>query len=127
MAARISTAAGTPLVAATGNLAAASGTATLSHNSANAQEMVYCSGFEVTGSGATAASVISITVTGVRGGTLTYTVAVPAGVTAGVTPLIVEFDPPIPATDTATDIVLNLPSFGTGNTNAAGVIHGYRM
>ena len=127
MTARISTAAGTPLVAATGNLAAASGTATLSHNSGNSQETVYCSGFEVTGAGATAASVVGVTLTGVRGGTLTYNIPVPAGVTAGVTPLIVEFDPPIPAADTATDIVLNLPSFGTGNTNAAGVIHGYRM
>jgi hypothetical protein len=81
-------------------------------------------GFEVTGAGATAASVILITLTGVVGGPLNYQLAIPAGASVGVAPLIVEFPVPIPATGPNVAITLNVPSFGAGNTNAAAVIHG---
>ena len=81
-------------------------------------------GFEVTGAGATGASVITITLTGVVGGPLNYQLAIPAGAGVGVTPLIVEFPTPIPATGPNVAITLNVPSFGAGNTNAAATIHG---
>lgn len=114
-----------PLADTTGNKAAASGTATLAHDS---NYTVFVTGFEITGSGATAASVVQATLGPVIGNkTLSYEIAVPAGATVGVAPLIVQFPVPIPAKDLATDIVLTVPSFGTGSTNACGNIHGFKM
>jgi hypothetical protein len=87
----------------------------------------YVTGFEVTGSGATGASVLSITLTGTISGTLNFTLAIPAGVTAGVTPLNVEFAQPIAASGVNQAITLNVPSFGAGNTNASAVLHGFNQ
>src|SRR5579859_5778695 len=60
-----------------------------------AGKTTYLTGFEVTGAGATGASVIAITVTGILGGTKTYELAIPAGAGVGVTPLTVEFSRPL--------------------------------
>ena len=81
-------------------------------------------GFEVTGTGATAGSTIQVTLTGVPGGPLTYDLTIPAGAGVAITPLIVEFMTPIQATGPNVAITLNVPSFGAGNLNAAAVIHG---
>ena len=101
--------------ALTETLAAASGKTT------------YISGFEVTGLGATGASGITITVTGTITGTLNYVLPIPAGVTLGVAPLIVEFARPIPASAVNTAVVVNVPSFGSGNTLAAATAHGFQL
>jgi len=85
----------------------------------------FVTGFQITGGGATAASVIVVTLTGLIGGTRTYDIAVPAGVTLGITPLVVEFSEPIPATGPNVAITLNVPSFGAGNTNAAATLEGF--
>lgn len=114
----------TPVHAASGNVAATATTATLA---GAASKTTYISGFEVTGAGATAASVIQVTVTGLSGGTETYIMAIPAGATAGVTPLLVQFVPAVPASAANTAIVVNVPSFGAGNTNAAVVAHGFQV
>jgi hypothetical protein len=114
----------TPLSAGTANLAAAAGTATLT---AAAGAPTYITGFEITGAGATAASVVQVTVTGLLGGTCTYIVAVPAGAAVGVTPLLVNFIRPVPASAVNTTIVVNIPSFGAGNTNATASVHGFRL
>lgn len=90
-----------------------------------ANQTNFVTGFEVTGDGATAASVIVVTLTGVPGGPLSYELTIPAGVGTSINPLIVEFPVPIPATGPNVAITLNVPSFGAGNTNAAAVIHGY--
>lgn len=87
----------------------------------------YLAGFEVTGAGATAASVIAVTVTGVVGGTITYYIAVPAGVTTSITPLVVEFSRPLAASGPNVAIAVNVASFGAGNTSAAVVAHGFRQ
>ncbi len=84
-------------------------------------------GFIVTGAGATGASVITITVTGTISGTLSFALVIPAGATTSITPLIVEFSRPIPASAANTAIVVNVPSFGAGNTNAAVVAHGFQL
>lgn len=81
----------TPLTSSSGNVAAATATATL------------------------AAAVEK----------LTYNLAVPAGVTAGVS-LMVEFTEPIPASAQDVAIVVNVPSLGAGNTNSAVVAHGFQ-
>lgn len=114
----------TAVAASSGNVAAATATATLA---AAAGKTTYISGFELTGAGATAASVVVLTVTGALGGTLSFVVPVPAGVAAGVAPLVVEFNPPLPGSAVNTAIVVSVPSFGAGNTNAAVVAHGYQL
>ncbi len=83
-----------------------------------------CTGFAITGGGATAASLVTATLTGATGGTLSYVIAVPAGVTLGITPLVVQFDPPLVSASNNTSIVLNVPSFGAGNTAAAANLQG---
>lgn len=114
----------TPLTASSGNVAAASAVATLAKAAA---KTTYITGFEITAGGATGAALVTATVVGTITGTLSYTYAAPAGVTLGAVPLIVQFSTPIPASAVNTDIVVTLPSLGTGNTNATVVAHGYRL
>ena len=85
----------------------------------------YLAGFEITGGGATAASLVTVTITGTLGGTMSYVVAVPAGATTGIVPLLFDFNPNIPASAANTAITVNVPSFGAGNTAAAVVVHGF--
>ena len=59
-------------------------------------------------------------------GTKTYDIAVPVGATLGITPLVVEFVRPIPASGLNTAIAINVPSFGAGNTLVAATIHGFQ-
>lgn len=94
---------------------------------AAAGQTTYITGFQITGAGATAASVIVVTVTGVLGGTKRYDLVIPAGATTSITPLIIEFARPIPASAVNTAIVVNVPAFGAGNTNVAVTAHGYQQ
>lgn len=87
----------------------------------------YISGFAVTGAGATAASVITVTVTGTVSGTLNFTLAIPAGAAVGVPALVVDFGRPLAASAPNTAIVVNVPSFGAGNTNASTSAWGFRQ
>ena len=112
-----------PLSASSGNVANAAAVATLA---AAAAVTTYISGFEVTSGGATAASLVSITITGLIGGTATYTLGVVAGAAAANVPLVVCFNPPIPASAVNTAIVVTVPALGAGNTNSTVVAHGYR-
>ncbi len=113
-----------PVTAASGNVAAAAAVATLP----GAPGLTtFISGFEITASGATAASCVNATVAGVVSGSLTYTFCAPAGITAEAPPLIVNFNPPIPAASVNTAIIVTLPSLGAGNTNATVVTHGFQQ
>jgi hypothetical protein len=112
----------TPLIAGSGNVAAASAAATLTGTSTTT---VYLAGFEVTGSGATAGLPVSVTVSGLLGGSRLYTYSFAAGVLVGNTPLIVTFDPPLPASAINTAIAVTCPSGGSGNTNNTVVAHGF--
>lgn len=114
----------TPVNAASGNVAAASAVATMP---AVAGKTNYVIGFEITAGGATAAALVLATLTGLLGGTMTYVFAAPAGAAVGATPLIVQFQRPIPASAVNTAITLTLPSLGVGNTNAAVAIHGFTL
>lgn len=91
-----------------------------------AGKTTWITGFSVTGAGATGASVITVTITGIAT-TMSYSVVIPAGVTANVAEMIIEFVDPIPASAVNTAIVVNVPSFGAGNTNAAVNAHGYQL
>lgn len=114
----------TPITAASGNVAAATATATLA---GVASKTTYIAGFQITSSGSTGAAVVSPTITGTVTGTLTYTYATVAGATLSNQPLVVTFNPPIPASATNTGIAVALPSLGAGNTNATVVAHGYQL
>jgi hypothetical protein len=107
-----------------GNVANATASATIP---AVAARTCYISGFEVTGAGATVGGVVSLTITGLLGGTATYSVTAPTGATVGLTPLVIEFNPPLPASAANTAIVVSLPALGAGNTNAAVVAHGFSL
>lgn len=102
--------------------AAAAITATLA---AAAGRRAFITGFVVDGLGATGAAVVDVTVTGVLGGTITRKVNVPAGATVTITPLVVEFNRPLPASADNTAIVVNVPSFGAGNTQALVSARGF--
>lgn len=114
----------TPLIAGSGNKANASAAATLTGTSTTT---VYISGFEVTGSGATAALPVTVTVAGLLGGTQSYTYGFAAGVLVGNLPLVVDFDPPLPAAAINTAIVVTCPASGSGGTNNTVVAHGFYL
>lgn len=102
------------LSAGSANVANASGVATLT---GTATTTVYISGFQVTGTGATAGSAATVTVAGLRGGTRSFTYAFATGAVIANTPLNVRFSPPIPASAVNTPIVVTCPASGTGGTN----------
>lgn len=114
----------TALGASSGNVANATATATLA---AAAGQTTYITGFDITGAGATAGSVVVATVTGLAGGTQSFVVAVPTGTLLGITPLVVEFGQAIPASAVNTAIVVSVPAFGAGNTNACVNARGFRI
>lgn len=115
---------GPQVLGASGNVANASAVATLA---GAAGKTTYIAGFECTGAGATAAAVVNLTITGLLGGTFTYTFVFPAGVTALATPLLVPFETPLQASATNTAIVVTLPAGGAGNTNASCNAHGFQI
>ncbi len=85
-------------------------------------------GFHVMGGGATGASIIVITVTGLLGGTITYNMAVLAGAAAPVNAqggLLIDLPYPIPASDVNTAITVSAASFGAGNTIATVNMYGF--
>lgn len=86
----------------------------------------FVTGFSISGSGATGASTIAITLTGLLGGTQTFYLSIPAiGSTPAIVPFIVNFNPPLPASAVNTAITLNVPSFGAGNITVAANIYGF--
>lgn len=115
---------GSVQVIGTANVAHAAATATLP---AAVGVTTYMTGFEVTFGGATGASLVTVTVTGAKGGSPQYTIAVPAGATLAGTPLIVTFNPPLQASAANTAIVVSVPDLGVGNTADTVVSHGYQL
>lgn len=113
-----------PITASSGNVANATASATLA---AASGKNTYISGFQMTASGATLGSVVTLTVTGTVSGTLSYTFAAPSGVLLLATPLTVQFNPPIPSSSTNHTIVVSCPALGAGNTNATICAQGYQL
>lgn len=114
----------TPITASSGNVAAATATATLA---AVAGKTTYITGFQITSAGSTAAAVVNPTVTGVITGTMTYTYVTVAGATLANSPLSISFNPPIPASAQNQAIAVVLPSLGAGNTNATVTAQGFQL
>lgn len=108
-----------------GAVAAATAAAATAALPATASKVNYLAGFSITGGGATAASVIKATITGI-GYTWTIDIAVPAGATLGIAPLIVHLPNPMAATAASAAITLVVPSFGTGNLGVDIAVWGYQ-
>lgn len=106
----------TALNASSGSVAASAAVATLA---ASALKLNSLSGIHVSGGGATGATTVLATITGLVGGTMTVVIPVAAGANVAITPVNIQFNPPIPASAINTPIVLTVPSFGVGNLNAA--------
>lgn len=113
-----------PIVASSGHVAAGSAVATLT---GIASRISYLCSFNVTSSGSTSALVVEPTVTGLKGGTLTFVYTTVAGVTLKNDALVVPFYPCAPASGRAVDIVVTVPTLGAGNTNIAVNVFGYRL
>jgi hypothetical protein len=77
--------------------------------------------------GATAAGGVTATITGLLGGTKSFVVPVPAGVTVGAQIInLFTGGPPIPASAVNTAITLSVPALGAGNTTTYCSLYGYR-
>lgn len=84
----------------------------------------------VTGTGATAAVVSSVTISSVLtitgSGSLTFYIAVPAGATSSITPLVVTFEPfGICAAAPSTTVPFSVGAFGAGATATSLVVTGF--
>lgn len=110
------------VLATSGNVAAGVAAATIP---AVPGKLNYITGFSITGTGATLASPVVVTVTGMSGGTITFTAAATAGVLLGNTPFNYEFPAPVPASAINTAIVVSCASLGAGSTNNVTNVFGY--
>lgn len=115
---------GTTVIGDSGNVANASAVATLAGTAA---KTTYITGFCLAASGATLGNDVSATITGLLGGTKTYTFTFPAGVLVAANPINVQFSRPLPASAQNTAIVVTLPAGGAGNTNATATAEGYQL
>jgi hypothetical protein len=115
---------GIPVSASSGNVAAATATATLAAGGAN--RITYICGFSATAAGATAAASVTVTVANVVTGTLSFTQGANTGAGVPSAPLVVPFIPCLPANAANTTIVVAMPSLGAGNTNATVSAWGYQ-
>ena len=112
------------VVASSGNVAAATATATLP---AVAGKTNILEGFDLTGSGPTTASAITMTVTGLLGGTQTWTLTPLAGVLLAAYPngiMSFRFPTPLVASAQNVAIAVVVPSLGSGSTNSCVVAYG---
>ena len=115
----------TAVAASSGTVSNATATATLAGTSG---KTTYITGFSVSSTGATAASVVSPTVSHIVGGvTLTYTLGVVAGANTNVPMLTQTFNPAVPASGTNTSIAVSVPAYGAGNTNVTVNAFGYQL
>jgi hypothetical protein len=86
----------------------------------------YVQGFSITGLGATSATSVAVTLSDGTN-TLNFTFPVVAGATTGCTPLVVNFEAPLPASAANTAWTLTVGSFGSGNTAASANIWGFKL
>lgn len=89
--------------------------------------MTYVTGFDILGGGATAASIINVTLAGLQAGTMTFAAVIASTVSAQFTAggvMSIRFPDPLPASAPGTAIAIAVPSFGSGNTNAGVVLYG---
>ena len=87
----------------------------------------YLTGFEVTGSGATAGLPVTVTVQDLLGGTLLYSYCAAVGALVSNQPLIVQYNQPLPARLPNQSVTITCPALGTANTQNMIAAHGYYL
>jgi hypothetical protein len=88
--------------------------------------LAFVTALRIDGLGATAAAQVTATLTGVLGGTRSYPVSVPAGVTVPITPVQDSFGTRgLQNSAAGQQISLTVPAFGAGNTLEEAEITGY--
>jgi len=109
-----------------GNNTTNAGNASLSATmSAEVGRTNFCSQITFSTSGATAGSVIDVSLTNVIGGTMHFAYNVPTGATTAGAIVVIPFNPPIPATGTNTIINLTVPANGAGGVQQTATIQGF--
>lgn len=88
-------------------------------------KFTYIEGFTVTGTGATAVSVVNAILSGIATN-CTYAILSPANINAAITTLDVRFPTPIPSSAQNTAISMNVPNTGSGNTNICVSMYGFQ-
>lgn len=114
---------GVPIGGSSGNVANAQAQASLAASPGN---ITYITGFDFTYAGATAASVVVLTVAGLAGGTQSFEIGVPAGAAVEGQPLSIRYPEPLPASAPNAAIVVTCPALGAGNTNAVLNVQGFQ-
>lgn len=114
----------TPLNSGSGNVANASGVATLTPS---ATTTAYLTGFDIDGSGATAGAAVSVTVAGLLGGTRTFTYVFNTGVAVANASFSKRFSPALQASAVNTPIVVTCPASGAGGTNLTVNAYGFQL
>jgi len=84
----------------------------------------FITGFQISGSGAVTAGIITVTVEGFNA-INTFYVDIP--IVSNTVDYIVTYPTPQSAAAISTPITLNVPSFGTGNTRAAANMQGFYL
>lgn len=110
----------TPVIATSGNVANASAVATMAAVPGRTNSIT---GFDVTGTGATAGLAVVVTVAGLLGGSITFTYAAAIGVLVSNTPLRIPFPTPLAASGLNTAITVTCGALGAGSTN--NVVNAY--
>lgn len=100
-------------------IASGGATAMSSTLAAAAGKTTRLGGFAVTGLGATLGSSVLVTVTGLVTGTQNFVFGYPTGVAVPAAPLILRFNPPIPASVPSQAVIVNVPALGSGSVAAA--------
>ncbi len=87
----------------------------------------YMTGFDISGGGANAGSIVAVTITGLLGGTAVHSVSVPGTVVSQMTPRSYIFNPPLIASADNTAITVSMAALGAGNTSACVSVYGYSI
>jgi hypothetical protein len=111
----------------TGQSATTANTANVATLAAAAAKFTWIAGFSCTAGGATAGSLVTITVAGTITGSLTYTWGIPTGATLAATPFTLEFAKPIQSSAVNTAITVTAGAAGAGNTVQQCNAHGYQQ
>jgi hypothetical protein len=109
--------------ATSGNVANAIATATMTPDP---NKLAYIVGFDVTGTGATAGLPAVVTVSGLAGGSITFTYAAVAGVLVANQALQKAFPMPLPASAPGVAIAVACAALGAGATNNVVTAYGFQ-
>jgi hypothetical protein len=93
---------------------------------AAAGKTTYITGYQVSGGSPTAATLISITLAGVVGGSEPLFFTGPAQ-PAPLPPVIVSFNPPLPASAANTAITVTASAFGAGSATEVVSLQGFQL